>query len=81
MASVSVEGNSTVAWGDESFRDSEGGLAYSMVAVVFNEWSDCDAAALRKIMPKGASKLHWYEIVPDVKAKSMAAIADMTIVP
>ena len=27
MALVSVKDNSTVAWGDESLRDSEGGLA------------------------------------------------------
>ena len=77
MASVPIEDNSSVAWGDESFRGGEGGRAYSMVAVVFDGWSDGDTALLRKIMPKGASKLHWYEIVPDVKAKSMAAIADM----
>ena len=77
MDPVSFADNSAIAWDDESFRDSEGGLAYSMIAVIFDGWSDVDAVALRKIMPKGASKLHWYDIVPDVKAKSMAAIADM----
>ena len=77
MAPVAIEDHPAVAWGDESLRASEGGLAYSIVAVAFDGWSDGDAAALRTIMPKGASKLHWYEIVPDVKDKSMAVIADM----
>ena len=77
MAPSSTKDLPVVAWGDESCRGSENGLSYSMIAVVFDAWSDDDAVALRKIMPKGALKLHWYEIVPDVKAKSIAAIESM----
>ena len=70
--------NKSIAYGDESIRTSHTPPLYLLAATVLSEDLGKNEDALRKLMPKGAKKLHWRDMTNRLQAKSLERISSIS---